>query len=70
MSGRRPRAQPLIELPNQVVCTQSFRPAFPPSREIRRGERFDRDNELVARFPDYFHFEVPLVTLLERDDAA
>jgi hypothetical protein len=63
----RAKAQPLIELPDRVVCTQSFRPSFPVSREIQRGEVFQRDNSLVTRFPDYFHFEIPLTELLAKE---
>jgi hypothetical protein len=55
-----------VELPDQVVCSQSFRPSFPVSREIQRGEVFDRGNTLVTRFPDYFHFEIPLTQVNER----
>jgi hypothetical protein len=66
----RTKSKPTIELPDQVVCTESFRPSFPVSREIMRGEVFRSDNALVARFPDYFHFQIPLVKLLEQDDAA
>jgi hypothetical protein len=62
----RGKGQQPIELPDQVVCTQSFRPSFPPSREIERGEVFDRENDLVTRFPDYFVFQIPVTQVKER----
>jgi hypothetical protein len=42
----------------EVIALESFRPLM--SREIRKGERFARDNDLAKTYPAYFGLLLPL----------